>query len=312
MSFDFQEERRRAIAIRRVAWIAVVGNAVLATIKIVAGIQAESFAVLGDGFDSLADVVSSLLTVFAAGILIRPPDSDHPYGHQRADTIASRLLSFVLFFTGAQLAWATMSQFLSRAPAAVPGPAALVVTAISILAKLALYLFLHRRGLRLESEMLRANARNMRGDIVISIGVLMGVFFSTFAQIGVIDVITGFAVGLWIMRTAVQVFMETNMELMDGLDDPAMYYRVFDAVEAVNGASNPHRARIRRQGPWHIVELDVEVAPEITVAEGHRIASAVEEAIRAAVPRVYDIMVHIEPHDNTEEEERFGLDRQSL
>jgi cation diffusion facilitator family transporter len=306
------EERLRTRRIAAVAWISVAGNALLAALKIVTGATTASFAVLGDGLDSLSDVVSSLLTVIAARILTQPPDSDHPYGHQRADTITSRILSFIIFFTGAQLAWSTLSRFLAREPTTVPGAIALIVTGVSIFGKLGLYVYLRFKATRLESEMLRANARNMRGDIVISCAVFMGVFFTRFAEIGVIDLITGFVVGLWIMRTGVGIFMETNMEIMDGMSDSALYFKVFDAVETVSGASNPHRARIRRQGPWHIIELDIEVDPEITVAAGHEICQAVEARIREVIPRVYDIMVHVEPHGNEETQERFGLDRDSL
>ena len=311
-SYSEDTERQRARAIRAVAWVSVIANAVLSASKIFVGLQFESFAVLGDGLDSLADVVSSLLTVIAAAVLIRPPDTDHPYGHQRADTIASRVLSFIIFFTGAQLSYSTFMQFLAREPATVPGLPAIVVTVVSILGKLALALYLHAKGKGLESGMLKANAKNMRSDIVISLVVLLGLFFATYADLGIIDVITGFAVGLWIIKTAIEIFVDTNMELMDGMKDSGMYFKVFDAVERVEGACNPHRARIRRQGPWHIVELDVEVDPQITVAEGHEICQAVEDEIRASVPRVYDIMVHIEPLGNHEAHERWGLDRDSL
>jgi cation diffusion facilitator family transporter len=113
---DTKAEKKRIKAIRIAAWISVVGNALLAGAKIASGIFYDSIAVLGDGLDSLGDVVSSLLTVFAAAILIQPPDFDHPYGHQRADTITSKLLSFIIFFTGAQLTLSTVSQFLVKIP----------------------------------------------------------------------------------------------------------------------------------------------------------------------------------------------------
>lgn len=305
-------EQHRVKAIQIAAVLSVVVNAVLAGLKIFVGLRWSSFAVLGDGFDSLADVASSLVTIFAAAVLIRPPDLDHPYGHQRADTIAAKALSFIIFFTGAQLSYATFTQFLSREVAAVPGLPAIIVTAVSVVGKIAIAIHLEFRGRHLESLMLKANAKNMRSDIVMSLVVLLGLFFAKYAELGVIDLIAGFVVGIWIMKTAVEIFLDTNMELMDGLNDPAMYFRVFDAVERVEGAHNPHRARIRTQGPWHIIDLDVEVEPSLSVAEAHEICRKVEHEIRSAIPKVYDIMVHIEPLGNDEDEERFGLDRASL
>ena len=307
-----REEAGRVRAIQVVAAVSVVVNAVLAALKIIVGLRSGSFAVLGDGFDSLADVASSLVTIFAAAVLIRPPDLDHPWGHQRADTIAAKVLSFIIFFTGAQLSYATLMQFLSREAATVPGFSAIAVTLVSVVGKIAIAVYLHLRGRDLQSLMLAANAKNMRNDIVMSVVVLLGLFFAQYAELGIIDVITGFAVGLWIMKTAVEIFLDTNMELMDGLKDPAMYFRVFDAVERVDGAHNPHRARIRTQGPWHIIELDVEVDPSLSVAAAHDICRHVEREIRASIPKVYDIMIHIEPLGNREDGERFGIDRASL
>jgi cation diffusion facilitator family transporter len=233
---DTKVELKRIKAIQIAAWISVAGNALLAAAKIASGVFYESVAVLGDGLDSLGDVVSSLLTVFTAAILIQPPDFDHPYGHQRADTIASKLLSFIIFFTGAQLTLSTVSQFLAKESGPIPDIGAIVITLVSIVGKVLLSLFLMRRGKRLSSKMLLANAKNMRGDIIISLVVLVGILVSRYIDLGIIDIITGAVVGIWIMKTGVEIFLDTNMELMDGLQDPSVYFRVFDAVERVKGA----------------------------------------------------------------------------
>jgi cation diffusion facilitator family transporter len=309
---DTKVEMKRIKAIQIAAWIAVAGNALLAAAKITSGVFYQSVAVLGDGLDSLGDVVSSLLTVLAAAILIQPPDFDHPYGHQRADTIASKLLSFIIFFTGAQLTLSTVSQFLAKEPGSIPDIGALVITLISIVGKVLLSLFLMKKGKRLSSKMLLANAKNMRGDIIISLVVLVGILVSRYIDLGIIDIITGAVVGIWIMKTGVEIFLDTNMELMDGLQDPSVYFRVFDAVERVKGAHNPHRARIRRQGPWYIIDLDIEVKADLKVEEAHKICTEVEEEIRQTLPKVYDIMIHMEPLGNYEEGEKFGLNRERL
>jgi hypothetical protein len=138
---DTKVELKRIKAIQIAAWISVAGNALLAAAKIASGVFYESVAVLGDGLDSLGDVVSSLLTVLAAAILIQPPDFDHPYGHQRADTIASKLLSFIIFFTGAQLTLSTVSQFLAKESGPIPDIGAIVITLVSIVGKVLLSLF---------------------------------------------------------------------------------------------------------------------------------------------------------------------------
>jgi cation diffusion facilitator family transporter len=297
----------RARTIQRVAWIAIGGNILLAALKIVAGLVGRSLAVLGDGIDSTTDIVASAITLLAARIISKPPDREHPYGHFRAETIAAKTLSFVVFFAGAQLALSTVRQLLTGGGQQVPEPLALYAAAVSIVAKLGLALLLIRSGRRLQSNMLAANGRNMQSDVLVSAGVLVGVAFTRLLRLPLLDAITALAISGWIMRTAFQIFMESNVELMDGLQDQSVYPAVFAAVNEVEAALNPHRTRVRRLSNMYIIDLDIEVEGSRTVAEAHEIAAEVERKIKARLDNVYDIMVHVEPLGNVEESERYGL-----
>ena len=297
----------RARQIERIAWVAVVGNLVLATIKIVAGLVAGSLAVLGDGLDSTTDIAASAITLFAARIIAKPPDRTHPYGHFRAETIASKTLSFIIFFMGAQLAVSAVRRLLSGAPTEVPASLALYAVVVSIAGKLGLALLLSRSGERLSSSMLVANGKNMKSDILISGGVLVGLAFTRWLHLPVIDPVVALAISAWIMKTAFGIFLESNKELMDGLDDPTIYPIVFEAVGGVSEAVNPHRARVRRLANMYLIDLDIEVDGSLTVAEAHDIAVRVEDRIKQKLDNVYDIMVHVEPLGNVEDEERFGI-----
>ena len=290
-----------------ISWIAIAGNLVLALLKIVAGLRAGSLAVLGDGIDSTTDIVASGITLFAARIIAIPPDREHPYGHFRAETIATKTLSFIIFFVGAQLALSTLRRIISGEYGGVPGIAALYAAAISIVGKLALSVLLSRSGKKLDSSMLRANGKNMQSDILISTGVLAGVVFTQAFRMPLLDSIAALLISLWIMRTAFTIFMESNVELMDGLGDQTVYPVIFKAVEETSGAVNPHRTRVRKLGNMYIIDLDIEVDGKKTVTEAHNIAVQVERTIKQRVDNVYDIMVHVEPKGNVELNERFGV-----
>lgn len=305
-------EQSRVKQIAFVAWVSIIGNALIAVAKITVGLWAGSLSVLGDGIDSLGDIISSTLTLITSAIIALPPDQRFPYGRQRADTVASKLLAFVIFFFGAQLCWTSLQSFIHHDTRSVPDDLAVYVTILSVLVKVLLSWRLFKVGRQANSSMLIANAKNMRSDIVISLVVLAGLFFTKVAGIGLIDLIFAFLVGLWIMRTAIEIFMETNLELMDGMDDKAAYFQVFDAVESVPGARNPHRTRIRKFSNFYLVDLDIEVDPSLTVAQAHVISQKVEEAIKRRLDNVYDIMVHIEPLGNVERTEKYGLTREKL
>jgi len=293
--------------IRRASWIGIIINFILSILKIVAGFLFYSFALIGDGIDSLTDVVTSGVTLVTANISSRPPDNEHPYGHGRAETIATKLLSFIIFFAGAQLAFSSIKQIINPKMTELPQSPVFIVIAVSVVGKVFLSIFKKRAGIKAKSPMLIADAKNMRNDVLISLSVLIGLVFTVVLKIPVLDSITALLVSFWILKTAFSIFMETSRELMDGVDDPEMYKQVFRVVKTVPGAGNPHKTRIRKLNNVYIIDMDIEVAGNLTVEEGHNIAMGVENAIRDQVAEIYDINVHVEPTGNYEKRENFGL-----
>jgi cation diffusion facilitator family transporter len=293
------------------AWTALAGNAVLAVLKILAGVHAGSLAVIGDGIDTSVDVLIAVMTLVVAKIIAQPADAGHPWGHGRAETVATAILSFILFFAGAQLILNSGSQLIFSVPREAPGPLALVVTVISIVGKILLAWSQYLFGKRADSPMLRANAKNMAGDVVISAGVLIGLGLSLITGVGLIDAVAALLVGIWVIKAAIEIFFEANAELMDGGSGTESYKAVFEAVHSVPGAGNPHRTRMRRIAGFWDIDIDIEVDPTLTIREAHAIASKVETAIKERVEGVYDIMVHVEPAGNREKES-YGLQEDQI
>jgi cation diffusion facilitator family transporter len=305
---------RRVRLIKTASFIALFGNLALALLKITLGIRSGSRAVIGDGIDSSVDVLISMISLVVARVISRPADKEHPWGHGRAETVATALLAFLLFFAGAQLILNSGRDLIFRADREVPEPAALIAVIVSILGKLILARVQYVFGENAGSAMLKANARNMTADVAISAAVLLGLGFSTLLGIGAIDSAAAILVGIWIIKAAVGIFLEANAEFMDGSTGTASYQAVFDAVNSVTGAGNPHRTRMRRiAGLWDI-DIDIEVDPALTVWEAHIIATQVEKAIKERIEGVYDIMVHVEPLGDSlgRKDEGYGLDEARL
>ena len=160
--------------------------------------------------------------------------------------------------------------------------------------------------------MILANAKNMTNDIIISASVFVGLGSSILFKMPFLDALTALLVSLWVMKSAVGIFLEQNMELMDGNADDALYRSLFDAVTSVPGAGNPHRARIRKMASAWDIDLDIEVEGNLTLREAHEISERVADAVRASIPDVYDIMVHVEPAGSGEHDEQFGLSERDL
>ena len=294
------------------SWVSITGNALLAVLKLVIGFISGSFAVIADGIDSIADIFSSVVTLIAARIMSRPPNIHFPYGYVKADTVATKVLSVFIFIAGLQLAITTVQHLINNEVQSVPTSLAIYVTLFSIGVKLALSLYLRIIGKSSNSSMLRTMSAHMRNDMLISGTVLIGLLLTIYLEIGLIDRIIALAVSLFIMFDAGRIFMRSNTELMDGITDPELYNKLFETVNSVEGAHNPHRTRARKIGSFYMINMDIEVDPDMCVKDAHDIAKRVENSIKADIENVYDVMIHVEPMGNRESDERFGISEKDV
>jgi len=292
--------------------ISIVGNAVLSALKISVGLFAGSMAVVADGIDSASDILGSLITLFTAHIVGRPPDKKYPYGYAKADTIATKTLAFIIFFAGAQLALSSSNRLLFPVEGVMPDPIAIWVVVLSMVVKYFLAIYLKKTGKSVDSAMLIANSQNMLNDVVISVSVLIGLVLTFIFEMPVIDKITALVVSIYIMVVAFRIFMQTNREMMDGIEDEGIYKQIIDSVKSVKGASNPHRIRVRKLAHYYIIALDIEVDGKLLVDEAHDLGIQVEQAMKNNIPNIYDILVHFEPKGNIEPDEVFGISEKDL
>lgn len=304
---DISNDRIRLI--RAAGLIALCGNLVLAVIKLVLANISGSLAVMGDGIDSMTDVGIALMTIIVSRIISRPGDKEHPWGHGRAETTATMALSFIIFFAGSQLAVSSIHEIIDRSYNDDVSFYAILAALISICGKSLLTVSQYTLGKKSGSAMIKANAQNMKGDIIMSAGVLVGIGSAKLFHCPLLDPVTAFLVSAWVIKNAVKIFAEMNTELMDGNPDEGVYKVMFDAVMSVKGVSNPHRARIRKIASHWDIDLDIEVDAGMTVHDAHEISNNVEKAVRHAIPDVYDIMVHVEPagHSGHHDKEQYGL-----
>lgn len=304
MEHDNQNFIQRQVL--RASFASIAGNAVLSVAKLVVGFISGSFAVVSDGIDSAADVAISIVIALTAKIICRSPNTKYAYGYAKAESIATKILSMVIFFAGAQMMLSAIELLFSDEPRPMPGIIAIYVTVASIVCKLLLSFYQTSVGRKTGSSMLIANGINMRNDVIISLSVLVGLFFSFVLHLPILDCVTALLVSCYIIRSSFKIFMESNIELMDGVKDTSVYQKIFDAIDGVDGISNPHRVRSRSIGGKYMITLDVEADGNMTLSQAHTLANEIEQNIRQRIPEVYDIVVHIEPF-GTHPENVFGV-----
>lgn len=296
----------RIQVIKKASILGLVGNGLLGLSKIITGLVTGSLALLGDGFDTVTDIFTSAVSLFASKIMQKPPDKDHPYGHGRVETLATKLISFAIFFAGIELARQSISQLYSRTEKEISF-IAIFVSIFSICGKVFLAFYKFHAGKKIDSHLLIADAKNMRNDVVLSSGVLIGLFIGKIGDWWWVDAVTALLVSFWILKVAFSIFKESDLELMEGHNNYDDYRLLFKAVKEVPEAVNPHKVRIRKMGILLIVDLDIEVDGNLSVKEGHAIATKVENAIRKNMEKIYDVQVHLEPIGNCQENECYGV-----
>jgi cation diffusion facilitator family transporter len=298
--------------IKKASWIGIFGNAFLSVIKITAGFISGSLAVVADGIDSSSDIITSIITLITARLLTKPPNKKYPYGYDKADTIATKALSFIIFFAGLQLLITTIKKLIVGGNAEAPSKLAIYITILSIIGKLFLSHYQFKVGKKTGSNMLIANGKNMQNDVLISVSVLLGLISIYLFKIPILDTIAALIVSLWVLRVAFKIFLQTSLELMDGTKDCNIYNKIFEAIEAVKGAHHPHRVRARNIGHKVMIAIDLEVDGDLTLREAHNIAHKVEDSIKSKVDHVFDVVIHIEPIGDAMQEKALGITKSNL
>ncbi len=295
-------DKERTRVIQRAAMLAMAGNAVLALTKLMVGISTQTLSVLGDGIDSSVDILTSSIPLFASRIIDRKPNKSFPFGYGRIEATATTLLAFAIFYAGLELGLRSIHTIINPKPFQTVSFLAIAVTLFSIAGKMVLAYLQMSTGKKVGSSMLQANGKNMLADIVISISVLAGLLLTQWTGNLYVDGLISLFIAFLIVRTAVNLFVESNKELMDGMDNTDVYQEISRLAAAIEGVEKPHRMRVRKVGIRLMVYLDIELPGDMSVSQAHRLSQAVENNIRDNVEGIYDVVVHIEPTGNIEDE----------
>ena len=290
----------------RVALVGAVANVLLCAVKIIAGIIGHSQALIVDGIHSLSDLMTDVLVLFASRHAAHGPDDNHPYGHGRFETAATLALGAFLVLVAGGIMWDSIERILWNPSEQAPAPLALYAALFSIVLNEALYWYTIVVARRINSELLRANAWHHRSDAVSSIVVLIGVG-GAMAGLIWLDMLAALIVGFMVAKIGWDLGWGAMRELVDESLEEEKVEQIRAAITHIPGVSSIHMLRTRRQGHEAMTDVHVQVAPWISVSEGHMISIAVEEQIKNEVEEVSDVTVHIDPENDEESPTCKGL-----
>ncbi len=293
-----QEHRdRRKEESGRVALVGAAVNLILSAVKVVTGIIGNSQALIIDGIHSLSDLMTDILVLLASHHASHGPDENHPYGHGRFETAATLALGAFLVLVAGGIMWDSIERLSHAGDAQTPTAIALYAALFSILANEALYWYTIFVARRIHSELLRANAWHHRSDAVSSIVVLVGVAGAMLGH-GWLDLAAALIVGGMVAKIGWDLGWGAMRELVDESLEEDKVELIRHIIRSIPGVSSLHMLRTRRQGHEAMADVHVQVEPRISVSEGHMIAIAVEERIKAGVEEISDVTVHIDPEDD--------------
>lgn len=283
----------RSAAADHVTWVSIGVNLVLTVMQIAVGLFAHAQSLVADGFHSLADLVADFMVLLANKHSGSPADDNHPYGHERIETLAALALGVILIGTGGGILYTAIHriQHLDTLP---PVASIALWTAFATLAgKELLFRYMLRVGERLRSPMLIANAWHARADAASSLVVAAGIAGSLMGW-RFLDPIAAIVVALMVMRMGWRFTWEALSELIDTGIPAAEREAIRGTILATPGVIACHALRSRRMAHKVLIDARVQVAPRISVSEGHQIAETVHDRVLDAHIDVLDVMVHVD------------------
>ncbi|HET6872019.1 MAG TPA: cation diffusion facilitator family transporter [Sporolactobacillaceae bacterium] len=290
-----QSKRSHFIA----AWIGLFSNFILTALKVIVGATFNSTALLADGIHNGGDVIASIATLGSMKVSSQPADPEHPYGHGKAEDIATVVVAFILAFAGVYLIYESASAlFLNPHKATLW---TLGAALISLIWKQALYIYTIRAGKRNRSKSLMATAYDHLADVWASLAALIGIgiaylgdFLSVpFAKYG--DPVAGILVSFFILKVAyemgnkaIQVLMESSVP-----EEVKMAYR--EIITSLPQVKRIDRLRAREHGNYILIDVRISIPGELTIKEGHDITRYIRDKIIETHPNVVEVLIHLNP-----------------
>jgi cation diffusion facilitator family transporter len=279
----------------RATFLGMVVNTLLAAGKMAAGFLGQSHALVADGVESLADLFSSLIVWRGLVIAAAPADEDHPYGHGKAEPLAAAMVATMLLLAALWIAVNSVREILR--PHAAPAPWTLAVLVIVVLVKETLFRHVFHEAASVESNAVKGDAWHHRSDAITSLFAGIGIAVALVGGPGyeaADDVAALLASGV-IAWNGWRLLREAFGELMDTAPDLALTQEVRRLAAGVPDVRGVEKCRLRKMG-WHLyVDIHVEVDGRLTVERAHAIAHQVKDHLREQLPKIRDVLVHIEP-----------------
>ena len=280
----------------KVSTVTILGNLILSVFKLIAGIVAQSNAMISDAIHSASDVFSTFVVIVGIKLASKEADKEHPYGHERLECVAAILLAMILFLTGLAIGIEALKNILSGSygDLQAPGILALVAAIVSIASKEGMYWYTRYYAVKIDSGALLADAWHHRSDALSSVGALIGIGG---ARLGfpIMDSIASLVIFLFIVKASYDIFKDAVDKMVDHSCDEETEKQIYECVmmnKEVLGIDSLHT---RIFGNKIYVDIEIMIDGSYTLIRAHEIAEEVHDNIEKNFSKIKHIMVHVNP-----------------
>lgn len=280
----------------RVSRNTIIGNVALSIFKLAAGFFGRSAAMLSDAVHSLSDVFSTVIVMIGVRLANKEADKEHPYGHERMESVAAILLAAILFATGIGIGWQGITALFDsdRAVPVIPGVVALIAAVISMILKEAMYWYTRAAAKKIQSGAMMADAWHHRSDALSSIGSFAGILG---ARLGFpwMDSLACLVICLFIVKAAVDIFRDAVSKMVDRACDGDTEDKIRTVIREQENVVGIDQLKTRLFGDKAYVDVEISVDGTLPLNTGHDIAHQVHDAVEMALPNIKHCMVHVNP-----------------
>ena len=291
---NFQRKKLSSKAVKTTI-VGIFTSFILASIKIFSGIIGNSYALVADGIESIADIFTSFIVLTGLKIAVKPPDEDHPYGHGKAEPLAGMMVAVALFIAAAVIIYQSINEIIT--PHHAPESFTLIVLILVVITKELLFRYIGKIGTSIESVAVKNDAWHHRSDAITSGAAFVGISVALIGGKGyeVADDYAALFASIIIIINGYLILKPTLYELTDANISEELAEKLITDAETIIQIYKVEKLFIRKMGFDYFVDAHIIVNGKLTVEEGHEIAHRFKDKIMSTNKRIYDVMVHVEP-----------------
>ncbi len=278
-------------------YLSILSSTCLALIKAVVGILGNSYAMIADAIESVTDIFASIIVLIGLKVAAKPADADHPYGHGKAEALATFVVSAIMIVSATLIGSQSIENI--NTPHDLPKSFTLYVLGGIILFKEFSFHYVNKKSKESGSTSLKADAWHHRSDAITSLAAFIGIAIALLMGKGyeTADDWAALLASVVIFYNSYLILKPALGEIMDEHHYDDMIKEIRSKAKEVSGLIDTEKCLVRKTGTQYYVDLHITVNASITVREGHDIAHRLKDHLMKALPEIADVLIHVEPHE---------------